>query len=500
MASTTTWTSVPHDGPALSVWPGGPRYGPMDFAVLLWREKWLMLAAFLVVLGLGAGFAMTLKPSFTAGSSLLVQLGQEYVYEPRAGDAGRGAVTNTDGVVASETEILMGAALRERTLQRVGLALVYPKAAEEMSRAAPSERASIMAKAVAAMGKAMDVGASPGNPVVRVSFKHENPEVAARVLNAVLEEYLVYRRSVVIPPASRGLERQRSIFAERLAEADAAYQAFLTTNNLGDYAAQRSGLTQMLSQLESQKYSIEAQLQERAARLASLEGQLLQIAPEIGLSRDSNNSDNDRLAQLRLQREELLARYQPDAQPVTDLEAQIRQLESAIAQGRTQAPGARRFGINPVYQTLQTEKIQLASEIAALRGSGEANLRQIEQATLQLQRYAAIEPEFMELARDRDLLQSNVREFAIKEQRDEAAREIGQETTDNIRIVERARPPSSGSSLRKPVLLLSVMFAAFTALCLGLLRLFLRPGLPTAASASRTLGLPVLGAAPLKRR
>jgi multidrug resistance efflux pump len=163
----------------------------------------------------------------------------------------------------------------------------------------------------------------------------------------------------------------------RLAEADAAYQAFLTTNNLGDYAAQRSGLTQMLSQLESQKYSIEAQLQERAARLASLEGQLLQIAPEIGLSRDSNNSDNDRLAQLRLQREELLARYQPDAQPVTDLEAQIRQLESAIAQGRTQAPGARRFGINPVYQTLQTEKIQLASEIAALRGSGEANLRQI---------------------------------------------------------------------------------------------------------------------------
>ena len=106
----------------------------------------------------------------------------------------------------------------------------------------------------------------------------------------------------------------------------------------------------------------------------------------------------------------------------------------------------------------------------------------------------------MELARDRDLLQSNVREFAIKEQRDEASREIGEETTDNIRIVERARPPTTGSSLRKPVLLLSVMFAAFTALCLGLLRVFLRPGLPTAASASRTLGLPVLGAAPLKQR
>ena len=54
-------------------------------------------------------------------------------------------------------------------------------------------------------------------------------------------------------------------------------------------------------------------------------------------------------------------------------------------------------------------------------------------------------------------------------------------------------------SLKKPVLALGVIFAAFTALCAGLLRMFLRPGLPTPASAGRTLDLPVLGAAPLKQ-
>ncbi len=500
MASSTSWTSVPHDLPALSTWGARPRYAPMDFVILLWCEKWLMLSTFLVILIAGVAFSMLLKPSFTAGSSLLIQLGQEYVYEPRAGDAGRGAVTDTDGIVASESEILMGAALRERTLRRLGLAYVYPRTAKDYAEATPAERPAIMASAVVSMGKAMDVGASPGNPVVRVSFKHDEPDVAAKVLNTLLEEYLVYRRGIMIQPASPGLERQREAFETRLSEADAAYQAFLETNNLGDFAAQKGGLTQMLSQLDSQKYSIEAQLQERSGRLSSLDTQLMQIAPEIGLSRDSNNSDNDRLAQLRLQREELLARYQPDAQPVADLEAQIAQLQAAILAGRTQAPGARRFGINPVYQTLQTEKIQLTSEIAALKSAQDANLRQLEEATRQLQRYAALEPEFVELARDRDILQSNVREFSIKEQRDEAARQIGGDATDNIRIVERARAPTTGSSLRRPVLILSVLFAGFTALCLGLLRMFLRPGLPTAASASRTLGLPVLGAAPLKRR
>ena len=53
-------------------------------------------------------------------------------------------------------------------------------------------------------------------------------------------------------------------------------------------------------------------------------------------------------------------------------------------------------------------------------------------------------------------------------------------------------------SLRKPVVVLAFLFAGFTALCAGLLAMFLRPGLPTPQSASRTLDLPVLGAAPLK--
>jgi hypothetical protein len=49
------------------------------------------------------------------------------------------------------------------------------------------------------------------------------------------------------------------------------------------------------------------------------------------------------------------------------------------------------------------------------------------------------------------------------------------------------------------VLVLALAFAAFSALCAGLLRMFLRPGLPTPATAARTLDLPVLGAAPLKQ-
>ncbi len=73
-------------------------------------------------------------------------------------------------------------------------------------------------------------------------------------------------------------------------------------------------------------------------------------------------------------------------------------------------------------------------------------------------------------------------------------------TNDNIRIVQRAIPPTKGKSLRKPVVVLAFLFAGFTALCAGLLRMFLRPGMPTPQSASRTLDLPILGAATMKAR
>jgi uncharacterized protein involved in exopolysaccharide biosynthesis len=114
-------------------------------------------------------------------------------------------------------------------------------------------------------------------------------------------------------------------------------------------------------------------------------------------------------------------------------------------------------------------------------------------------RLAQLEPQYQAFSADRDALQSNVKDLTTKAEETEASQRIAAATNDNIRIVERATPPVEGKSLRKPVLLLALVFAGFSALCAGLLRMFLRPGMPTPASAGRTLDLPVLGAAPLKQ-
>lgn len=490
------WTSA--ETAPRSSWSARPRYDWTDFPTLLWRERWLMIAVFVVLFGLGLAFALTMKTKFPSYSSVLVRLGQEYVYEPRAGDAGRGAVLDSDQVIQSEMEILNAGQLKYRVINRLGLAKIYPELAPKYAAGDAAEKRKIIGQAVMGLERNFKTETAPQTPIIRVSFTHTDAQTAALVLNTLLEEYLAYRRTVLLDPNAPALEQQRKTFEARLAQADAAYEAFLNNNRIGDFVAEKASLSQLQAQIEQQKYQNDAQLQDRIGRLATLERQFGGVAQEVGLYRDVSSVPGEKLATLKVQREDLLSRYKVDARPVQELDAQIAQLEAGIAAGRTLQEGAKRFGVNPVYQTLQTEKIQLTSEVAALRQQQATLASQVEQVTARRLRLAELEPQFQELSLDRDVLQANVRDLSVKEEQSRSNQEIASRTNDNIRIVSKAIPATKGQSLKRPVVMLAFLFAGFSALCAGLLRMFLRPGLPTPQSASRTLDLPVLATARMK--
>ena len=123
---------------------------------------------------------------------------------------------------------------------------------------------------------------------------------------------------------------------------------------------------------------------------------------------------------------------------------------------------------------------------------------QLAQIGARRQKLNEIEPQYLSLTQNRALLQDDIKGLIQKKQEAEAQGVAGR-GFGTVRVVERPTPPSSGKSLKKPVLMLALVFAAFTALCAGLARLFTRKGFPTAASASRTLDLPVLATAGHKR-
>ena len=100
----------------------------------------------------------------------------------------------------------------------------------------------------------------------------------------------------------------------------------------------------------------------------------------------------------------------------------------------------------------------------------------------------------------RDVLQASVRDLTVREEQGRAAQEVALLANDSIRIVQRAAPATRGASLRWPVIGLTLLLASLAGLSAGLVRMLMRPGLPTAQVASRTLDLPILGAASMKPR
>ena len=180
------------------------------------------------------------------------------------------------------------------------------------------------------------------------------------------------------------------------------------------------------------------------------------------------------------------------------MDVQIAEMERSSADGKVQGEGAKRLGVNPVFQSLQSDRISLTAEVAALQQSAQTLADQISQVTDRQLRLDALEPQYQGLTRDRDVLSSNVKDFTVKEQQTQASDAIARQGNDNISVVERAVTPVTGKSLKKPVAILGLLLGGFTALCVGLLRIFLREGFPTSASAGRTLELPVLAQVRMK--
>jgi uncharacterized protein involved in exopolysaccharide biosynthesis len=407
---------------------------------LLWSERGLMAVVFLIVFAIGVAFAFTLKTTYAAHSSLLVRLGQEYVYEPRVGDAARGAVPTNDQVIQSEAEILNSAELRQHVVEQLGVGVVDPSLAADYAAAGPTQRASLAATAAAAIGKKLKVESAPDNTVIRLTYTARDPETATVVLNKIIAVYLAYRKSVLLDGATPATAEQRALFEQRLAAADNALQTFISDNQLGDFDAEKTSLGTLRASLVDENFRVQSRLSEVRGRLGEVKRQVSSVAPEVGLYRDSNAAPNDKLLQLKLDREDLLTRYKPDSQPVREANRKIADLQAMIGAGQADSPGPRRTGPNPVFQAVETENLQLAAEAASLRDRGAALTAQIEQVSQQQLKLSALEPRYRELVRQRDVLSDNVRSLASKAEQDQAAQAIAEKSNDNIASSSRPLP------------------------------------------------------------
>lgn len=476
---------------ASGIIPKHPRYGFLDIVALLMRQWLVLLLVFVLICLLGLAAVVSLKKTYTAGASLFVGVGQEYVSQPRVGAGERAMPPTASEVAQSEAAILNSLEVKQRVVRAMGIESFL---ASGSGIATPLQEA----HAVAAINNALSVNVGPQSPVIGLSYKSDDPRRSAQVLNTVIDQYLTYRREVFQDRATPAIRSQRLAFENELETADRAYEEFLTSHQIGDFATARATLAASYQTVFAERLSVQAQLNQASQRLRTLAGQQAGVRSEIPLQQDLNVSAQDQILQLRTQREQLLSRYQPDAAPVQEIEAQIRRLQSYVATGTAVGAKEVRTGPNPVWVELETTRIgtmaerdSLAARLAVLdRQLGELNTRQA--------RLTDLESRNATLSGSREVLSQSVRELQLREAQSRSDNELVSAGADNVTVIERAQPPATGKSLKMPLMVLVVLFAGFTALCVGLLRVFMGRGVLTPSSTARTFGIPVLAVARAK--
>jgi len=467
-----------------------PRLGVFEIGVHLWRSIWLMLLVFLPIFALGMTFAFMQEDTYVATSRVKVSAGDEYLFRPRVGDdLLNNAVPGIEELVQTEIELMYSPVVSERVLQQFGIDRLYPELAEKLVGADAQETYEINERAVANLRGDFGAYVQPKKSVINTNFEHKDAQLSADVLNAILSEYIDYRAGIFENEDLASFESQRQSFERDLLATEDEMRQFLAENEIGNFATEQGSVQTLFGSIEQALFTNESVQSELEGQLVVLRQQLATTPPEIDVFVE--DSSNQSLVTLELERQQLLSRYTETSEPVKDIDRRIARARQYL-DGGASTNGLVRRGPNPLYQSVETNHAALSAQLSAARQQMRALNRQSTEVQVRQRRLAELEPQWQALVRQRDLLESNARTFAERETESRALSQFEGQDLNSIKILELARRPAEGSSLKLVIAILSLLFAGFTALVVGLLRALSFRGFVSANSIERTTGLPVV--------
>lgn len=448
------------------------------FRQLPWMIPMLLLGV------VGAWFLTAdFKRTYTGEGSVLVQLGDEYVYQPIAGTANAANLMQTpDTIALNEIALIKNSEVMDRVIGEIaaapgGLTAFAPEIASKM--AAHREGTTGYQLAYMELRKMMDesfhVGHRPKSSVIDMAYEHPSPEFSVSTLNRLMDAYLTYRRTVFVEGAGDVILQRREDTEEQLAENERLISAFLKTNNISDFESEQAGARERTENLKTALNTLRGEIAEAERSLATVEDQLRTTPQTIDLYTDDRLSN--RLAQAQLERQQLLAKYLPTSDPVRDKEREIEQIQALQQRGQGQATGGRRVGVNTVYQALETQRNTLQAQANSLREKEFTLQQQLNAIDGKLRSMTALSPRYNDLLRARETLNERLKTYLVKEQEALINQQQAESSSENVRILSRATYPIKGRNMRMLAFAFAVLAWGFTLVMLALFRVFSDPRL-----------------------
>jgi uncharacterized protein involved in exopolysaccharide biosynthesis len=461
-----------------------------EVAASLRRDRKWILLAFTVPMLLLIIVSFIPKPSFESTSLLLVRFGREYVYNPESADGNAAPMSfDRDLALQAEVEILASRDVIDRALREIGIEKVYPSIAKEMDKS-PAKR--------------MDAELLKDSNVVRVTFDHPDPDIAAQVVNHIVAAYFERRRAIFSTPRSAFLEEQVDEYERRLAKVEGELSQFRLEHNVVSFDQQ---LTLLLDEQHVLELKLADAVQDAGSstvRVQTLTKSLAGVPADIELSQETAPAEvldaaKQKLLELRLKESELKSKFFADNPLVTGVQTDIDNAETFIREQESQPRTVVRSGRNQVRDAVESDLIRARTDAGSAATRRAVVQDQLSGVTGRIAELSALQPRVDDLKREQKLVEDGYMAYVRKLEDARVMDERDQKAQANVSIIQSGLRPVTGKSYQPVIIgvgvVLSLCCALLVAFALALMRqTFLLP-----RDVERSLGLPVLADIPAMR-
>lgn len=449
--------------------------------------------AILFLIGFVCAYFATkdLKRTYTGDASIMVQLGEEYVYNPVGQSSnGGGLMTTIDTITLTEAGLMKNDEVIQRVIgnmtsgdDRMTQAQAekrFDKDAYEKINAArragkTREEQDAIMELRKSVASSYSVSPRAKSSIIEASYKHEDPDVAVEAVNEFINSYMEFRRQVFEEGSSELIAERREATERQLNANERAIAAFLKKNNVADFSSEQSGLRERTEDLKASLNGTRAGIAETEAALAETEDRLRSTPQTIDLYRDDRASQ--RVAQAELELRQLMAKYLPTSDPVRQKRTELEELRGLLNSYGGKASGGRRVGPNPTHQALTTQRNSLAATADSLREREFTQQRQLNSADGKIRKLTALGPTHENLLRERETLKLRLNSYNAKEQESLVDAQQAEAQAENVKLISEAKFANKGRNMQKLAWFGATAAWGLVLFFIAMIRVFLDPRL-----------------------
>lgn len=472
------------------------------------------------------------KSVYRAQAQILVKVGRENIYVPASGNLSPMIRVDRKEKINSAIEILKSPSLIEKTVLTLGPTVLYPDIKDTdpngLIASIKKTKSKVTMKVKRLLSGRQNMGTPLGasekalndtilkfsdnlkiegirdSTIINISFKNEDPRIAAKALNHLATSYLEHYLKVYKTGKSNNFYlRQVDFLKEKLKQNEEKLINLKTRHNITSLDEQQHLLLNKASELRSDLNKTLSQRTETRNRIIELRKQLVRV-PET-IPQEAEAVDNPylistleaRLVELQLEEKKLLTKYTDDSRLVQNVKAEIGMVQKKLEEQEDKRYKRSRSGVNVTHQTVQSELLRNEAELTALKAKARAQRSQFEEYQKELGNLDKIEAHYKRLMQEIKLDQNNYQNYLNKLEDSRISEAMDDAKITSVSLIELAKPPLEPISPKRAlILLISIVLGIFGGLGLAFFMEYLNENLERPEDIEQFLNTPVLTSIP----